>query len=129
VGLAADEVALLGRWVEGVGGELEELHTDVAVGMIPETSGMDVPEWVEPMCCASHPLRIDAIAKVGGRWMVLEVKQRAGYQALGQVLTYGFYVHLAAEELKDAVLVVVTDCVQECIRPVFERFGVRVAEV
>lgn len=129
LGVSAEEVALLERWVRKVGEELEELHTDVAVGMIPDTSGADVPGWLDRMCCSSHPLRIDAVAKVAGRWLVLEVKGQAGYQALGQVLTYGYYVHLASEELEGARLCVVTDAMQECIRPVYERFNVQVFEV
>lgn len=128
-GLAGDEVELLWRWVGGVGTELVELHTDVPLGIIPDTSGMEVDECIERMCCSANPLRVDAVAKVGGRWMVIEVKVNAGYQALGQVLTYGFFAPLAGKELVGAGLAVVTDRVQECIRPVFNRFQVEVIEV
>lgn len=128
-GLSADEAGLLYQWVESLGGGLEELHTDVPVGFVPDTSGMDVPSYIDRMCRANHPLRMDAVAKVSGAWLVVEVKRRAGYQALGQVLTYGYYAHLASKDLVGAGLLVVTDSVQECIRPVFGLFGVATAEV
>lgn len=128
-GLAADETALLFGWVRKFGDDLQELHTDVPVGMIPDTSGSEVPGWMDRMCCASHPLRIDAVVKLLGVWWVIEVKVNAGYQALGQVLTYGHYAHLASPQLGKVSLGIVTDDVQECIRPVFECFGVRVWEV
>lgn len=128
-GVAEDEAELLERWLEAEGERVWSFHTDVPVGMIPDAAGLGHDECIERMCCASNPLRIDAVARVDGVWRVIEVKAHAGYQALGQVLTYGFYKTRAHLDLAGAELWVVTDKVQECIRPVYARFGVRVVEV
>ncbi len=128
-GLSADDAYLLHRWVRGRGDGLEELHTDVPVGMVAELEGSGTPAWMERMCAQLHPLRIDACALVKGKWLVLEVKANAGYVALGQVLCYRWYAGRTNACLRDAGVGVVTDKVQECVAPVFHAYGVEVFEV
>ncbi|NIP96195.1 MAG: hypothetical protein GWO24_23275 [Akkermansiaceae bacterium] len=57
------------------------------------------------------------------------MKANAGYQALGQVLTYWFYGPMCCEALALCGAGVVTNRVQPCIRPVFDQYGVEVYEV
>lgn len=128
-GLSADDACLLHRWVRGRAHNLEELHTDVPVGISPEIDSGPADGYFARYVAKLHPLRIDAVALVKGRWFVLEVKPDAGYIALGQVLVYGWYAVRTNDVLVDAQVAVVTDKVQECIAPVFSQFGVEVFEV
>jgi hypothetical protein len=110
-------------------GEVDVLHTDVPCGVVPGSEADGADARTTALIAASHPLRIDAVIRWRGAWWVVECKPQAGYQALGQLLTYGFYAPFAGEELCDARLAVLTDRVQEPIEPVYERFGVAVWEI
>lgn len=128
-GLSGDEAYLLGRWVDQQGGAVGELHTDVPVGQSPYDGLHESHPALRNYLAKLYPLRIDAVACVAGVWHVIEVKAHAGYVALGQVLTYGFYAVRTIERLRECRLSVVTDQVQGCIRPVFGHFGVVVFAV
>ncbi len=128
-GLSADDAALLYAWVVDRGSDLEELHTDVPCGIAPELEVGPADGSFARYVGKLHPLRIDAVVLLKGRWWIVEVKADAGYTALGQVLVYGWYATRTCVSLAGAALAVVTDRVQECIRPVFAELGVEVWEV
>lgn len=150
-GLSAADASLLGAWCGIHGHEITELHTDIAIGEVPVWGPAEqAPAW-ERLATACHPLRIDAVARYLDQWWLLECKPDAGYVALGQLLTYGFYAIRVDAPLEvpsagvvggrapdqvvdrgclaDARLGVVTDQVQRCVRPVFERYGIEVFQV
>lgn len=81
------------------------------------------------MAAECSALRIDALVYGEGRWQILELKPSAGYTAMGQVLTYAYYAVLRAPALAGARLVVVTDHLQEVLRPVYKLHGVECDEV
>ncbi len=128
-GLSADDAALLYRWVRSRSDDLEELHTDVPVGMAPEIDGGAADGYFAKYVAKLHPLRIDAVASLLGRWWVLEVKADAGYVALGQVLVYLWYACRTNDALAAARAAIVTDKVQACVAPIFEEHEVTVFEV
>lgn len=128
-GLTACDKALLEAWVGKIRQDLFELHTDVPVGCVPEVDGREVGEFVKCRIAESHPLRIDACVRRSTGWSVVELKGDAGYKALGQVLCYGFWAPRCCGVLSEPALVVVTDRVQEALRPVYAAFGVTVEEV
>lgn len=128
-GLGLNDVALLSAWVTSVGGDLHGLYTDVPLGLVPD---VDPAEWDgrhQRIVNEKHPLRVDAVAFIGGRWLVIEVKPDAGYVALGQVLTYVYWARASVDLLADSAPMVVTDQVQEVVRPVYQVHRVLVAEV
>lgn len=128
-GLTACDRTLLAAWVGLIRGDLVELHSDVPVGCVPEVDGREVGELIKCQIAESHPLRIDVCVLRSGGWSVVELKNDAGYKALGQVLCYGFWAARCCGVLADASLVVVTDRVQEALRPVYAAYGVTVEEV
>jgi hypothetical protein len=128
-GLSACDCVLLSGWLHGVSWELEEFHTDVRVGCIPGIDDVGMDEFTRDQISANHPLRIDAVVKLQGKWSIAECKPDAGYQALGQVLCYWHWAPICIPVLLGARAVVVTDRVQEALRPVYERYGVEVIEV
>ena len=128
-GLTACDCVLLSGWLNGVAGELEEFHTDVRVGCIPGIDDVGMDEFTRDQMSANHPLRMDAVVRLGKSWIIAECKPDAGYQALGQVLCYAFWGPHCIPCLVGARKVVVTDRVQEALRPVYELYGVEVVEV
>lgn len=128
-GLSAADVALVVAWLAVRDlGELE-LYTDVTCGVAVELDGAVEPEWLASMAAECSALRIDVIVREAGSWFVIEVKPSAGYTAMGQVLTYGYYAPLRAAALAGARLGVITDRLQEVCRPVYARHDVHVWEV
>jgi len=128
-GLTGSDAAILWCWADARRDEIQELHTDVELGSVPSwVFSIDDPV-VRRQACSAHPLRVDAIALLTGGWILLEVKPNAGYQALGQVLTYQFYAGLCCEVLLGCGVGVVTNAVQPCIAPVYKHFGVEIFEV
>ncbi len=128
-GLSADDASLLHAYLAREGDKVGEVHTDVVCGCVPDADAAGLSEWYADQIARVHPLRIDAVAEIAGRWWVLECKPDAGYVALGQVLCYGCYVEPCELALGEFGLGVITNKVQACVAPVFEKFGVEVFEV
>lgn len=128
-GLSGPDRMLLWAWVGSRARSMAALYTDVPCGLVCDFAGMKVSPWVVRQGEAVAPLRIDAVALMDGEWLVIECKPQAGYVAMGQVLTYVFYARRCIVGLEACVPVVVTDGVQEALRPVYEDLGVQVAEV
>ncbi len=129
LGISRQDSVLLDRLVRGLGAGLVELHTDVRVGLRPVVPSEARTDWMERLGAALYPLRIDACILAGGHWWVVEIKPDAGYVSLGQVLTYEYFARRTCECLRECTPAVLTDHVQECLRPLFSRYGVKVFEV
>jgi len=128
-GLSAGDTALLVKWLLDEAPSDVDLYTDVPCGTEVDLDGTDVPAWLGSMAAAVSCLRIDAVTFFDGAWSLIELKPSAGYTAMGQVLTYGYYAPLRAPGLAGARLLVVTDRLQDVCRPVYKRYGVAVCEV
>lgn len=48
----------------------------------------DTPEWVRKMAWSLSTKRVDAMVETRGEFIIIEVKQRAGLSAVGQLLGY-----------------------------------------
>ncbi len=128
-GLTAIDGAIFEAFVIANQESIQEIYTDVPCGLCALP-----PEWMRNdagrrQLEAIYPLRIDAIVKAGGIWHVVEVKPDAGYGSLGQVLTYIYWAKLTCPDLAEAMPCVVTDRVQDAVKPVFEQLNVTVFEV
>ena len=128
-GLTGSDAAILWSWADGRRGEILELHTDVELGSVPSWVFSIEDPALRRQACSAHPLRADAVVLLTGGWILLEVKPNAGYQALGQVLTYLFYAPVCCEVLVGCSAGVVTNAVQPCIAPVYAHHGVEIFEV
>lgn len=128
-GLSAQDIALLVAWMDQFAPAGAELYTDVMCGFSVELPGEDPPAWLDKMAAKISALRIDAIISSPAGWQLLEMKPQAGYVAMGQILTYAYFAPFLRAELRDARLVIVTDCVHEVCRPVYAACGVEVDEV
>lgn len=128
-GLSAGDCALLVAWLVRHRRSVVELHTDVELGSVPNWLDEVREDYLRRQAKASHPLRADAVVLTDGGWWLLEVKPNAGYQALGQLLTYQFYAGHCCSRLVGCKCGVVTNRVQPCIRPVYGHYDLEVFEV
>lgn len=127
-GLSWQEAGLLVAHISRADPPVDELYTDVVVGAVPADEYRGVTQEHHDLWASTHGLRIDAVARMGGQWWILECKADAGYCALGQLLTYVYWGGLADPRLATARLGVVTDVCQITGRPVFAQHGVEVFE-
>lgn len=128
-GLSAVDTSLLVAWVGRERKFLGDFHTDVELGCIPCVDQESGADWYRRLVRGTHPLRVDCVAKWRDEWWVLEVKPDAGYIALGQVLTYGYWAASCIQPGRNWRMGVVTDWVQRCIEPVYKAIGVKVLGV
>lgn len=127
-GLTAVDAGLLAVWVRDHLEEIGELHTDVVCGLVPVLEEK-LDTAVNRACVRGlHPLRIDACAWFQMGWWILECKPDAGHQALGQILSYGYWGPLGNRRLYGARVGIITDRAQDVIKPVCEVYDVTVFE-
>lgn len=125
-GLALDELDLLQTWINDIKHHNPELHTDVPVGVVPTTPLNSNDTLITKQANALYPLRIDACVQLNTFWYVIEVKRRAGYIALGQILTYHYFAKRTCPQLTNALPMILTDQPQDALAPVFAHYGIHV---
>jgi len=88
VHMAPNDKAIWLRYLMMGGAQLAPFQYDVRVG-----TGVQMPSGSSPMeLNIAHALttkRIDALCHVDGKVRIIEVKQRAGLSAIGQLIGYG----------------------------------------
>lgn len=116
------------RFIENGSYLPDKVWYDVRVGKAVEVpSGQ--PEWMSKFAEYSTRKRIDMVWRKGLDYWVVEAKPRAGVVALGQVIYYseGFRKEYQAPAL--IIPAIITDVVDEDVRPIFDAIGVVVFEV
>ncbi len=106
----------------------DRVYYDVRVGRgvePPEGS----PEWLKKYAKINYTKRIDVIGSTIDRWWIIECKPGASYWALGQVIFYSWAFKNEIADDKEIIPVVITDVVDEDLRPLFDLAGVLVFEV
>lgn len=127
-GLSSEDLELL-RWFVGtLGGRVFELHTGVPCGWVARGPGITGNPDMERIADTSHPLRVDAMVRLASGWLLVEVKPAAGYQALGQLLSYRMVIEAGNPGVVPVTLVVVTDQVETGFGPIYEAHDVTVVE-
>lgn len=128
-GLSGDERVLLGCWLEMEGLGVQSMWTGVACGPVPVNFPAGCEGAGSRLVRGCYALRADVVFWGAGGWGIVELKRDAGHAAVGQVLTYKFYVGLLREGLEVKRVVVVTDVAAPWLRPVCAVYGVEVVEV
>jgi len=85
--MKASEVVLWDRFLEHVPWAIQSIRYDVRLGegaRLPEGS----PEWVKRMAWSLSTKRIDAVVETSHEIIIVELKDRAGLSAVGQLLGY-----------------------------------------
>jgi hypothetical protein len=128
-GLSGNDAALLWHWLDGLEGKPDELHTHVPVGTVPAPpAGWDDAAGRREIE-ALWPRRIDAVARFGADWWLVECKPQADHYCLGQILCYAFWWAAVPGAVALSRVVVLTDVAdRDCLRAFFA-YGVEVVEV
>ena len=101
---------------------------DVHVGKAVEVASGQ-PEWMHKFSEYSTRKRIDIVGRKGLDYWVIEAKPRAGIVALGQAVFYSLAFMEEYEHVGEVIPMVVTDVVDEDVRPILDLLGVVVFEV
>lgn len=96
-------------------------------------NGVKMPPGTDPMGLRiAHALttkRIDVLCVVDGRPRIIEVKQRAGASAVGQLITYRDLYHRTFPSQPVPEMLLVTDILQPDMRPVLLQSNIAYYEV
>lgn len=84
------------------------------------------PEWMKRMVKALTQKRVDAIVESGPNIWLVEIKVRAGFSALGQLLGYGLLYMAEFRPLSPPLLAVVAERLQPDISGVLANYNVTV---
>lgn len=96
-----------------------DVHVGAPVKLAPGASDLD-----KRIAAGLTRKRIDVVAAVGGGFWVIELKPLAGYQALGQVMTY-FRLFVQEHRPPGQVWpVIICNQVDADVIPDFDNFGV-----
>lgn len=129
LGLSANDHELLARFLELMPRPPDELHTHVPVGMLPVVHDDMDDEFTAELLATLWPRRVDAAARWGDEWYLIELKPDAAHYVVGQVLCYYFWWVRARPDLPIPRAVVVTDTCDADVLPVLETLGVIVIEL
>lgn len=127
-GMLPREILIFKNWLKLHEWEYDRLDYNTRIGS-GNDPGPTWPDYVRQQAIANTQLRIDAIAWKGNEPTLIEVKDRAGAAAIGQIVTY------EAVWLKDnpgsppPKLLIVTNRIQHNILPVLQKAGVGLDQV
>jgi len=128
-GLSSNDAELLERFLRTMPRPPDELHTHVPVGRLPVVhEDQDDPDTAK-LLATLWPRRIDAMARWGEDWYLIECKPDAAHYVVGQVLCYYFWLLRERPDLPIAMPVVLTDKADEDVLPVLEALGIIVVEL
>lgn len=127
-GMLPREILIFKNWLKLHEGEYDRFDYNVRIGAGVDP-GPTWPDSVRKQAIANSQLRIDSVAWKGTTPTIIEVKDRAGASAIGQLVTY------EAVWIKDnpgtpaPVLLMVTNRIQHNMLPVLAKAGIGLAQV
>ena len=86
-GMPSGDFQVWNRWREKAASLFDRLYFNVRVGE-PVPVADDLPPEIKAMAVALSRRRIDVVGGKGTDWALVELKQDAGAEALGQILMY-----------------------------------------
>ena len=86
-GMPSGDYLIWLRWREQAASLYDQIYFNVRVGE-PVPVAEDLPPELKDMAVALSRRRIDVVGEKASNWSLVELKQDAGAEALGQVLLY-----------------------------------------
>jgi len=123
--MLAEDTAAWTRFLKSAVIEIDEVWYDLRVGQsvaIPQGAS----DMEQRIADGLTRKRIDAVCRVAGGFMVVEVKPYANMVALGQALTYSRLFSQEYEVSGDVLPVIVCDGVDQDLIDEFDEFGILV---
>lgn len=128
-GLAGDDAALLATWIAGLKVKPDELHTGIAVGRLPEIPAEILKPMLAKVQAGTSSWRVDAVARFGAEWWLIECKPDAGHQALGQLIFYRWWwLEQGDYPIIERTVVLTDECDRDML-PVFETYRIEVIQL
>jgi len=123
-GLLPREILILQSWLKLHEGDYDRFDYNFRVGEGTDP-GPTWPDYIRQQAVQNTQKRIDAVAWKGEQASIVEVKDRAGFAAVGQLVGYRpLFVQRFPDKPKP-ILVLVTNNVNVDILPVLQEMGIR----
>lgn len=126
--LIASDVPIWERFLDNHGHSFQGFDYDVHVGQ-GITPPVDTPENIRRMALHLTQKRIDAVGYKPGQIWLIEVKERPGVGAIGQILSYITLYRKQFKPSQEIVPVIVADLVEPDIRFILRTRKVKFYEV
>jgi|SRR5215469_7892423 len=123
-GMLPREVLIFKNWLVAHESEFDSFDYNVRIGS-GHDPGPAWPDYVRQQAIANTQLRIDAVAHKNGAVSIIEVKDRAGASAVGQLVTYDAVWQEGTAGLPAPNLILVTNRVQPNILPLIKKANIR----
>lgn len=121
--MKANESAIWSRFLDRCPWPKPRIVYDLRLGEgVPV--GADVPDWVRRMTWALSTKRVDALVETPTFFALVEVKERGGLSAVGQLLGYGFLFARQYRPVKKLRLVLVCERLAPDVDPVLKELGI-----
>lgn len=101
----------------------ERFSVRLGEGMVPPP---DTPDWLRDDIKALTQKRADVIVKTGSGTWIMEIKPRAGFSALGQLLGYAVLYMAEYNPLRPPNMGIVAETSQPDLSLVLGNFGIEV---
>lgn len=119
------EIVIWKRFLKSYGDRFTRFKYDVHVGKgIREVPGFD--KKLQDMAVRLTQKRIDVVAALGGETYIIEIKDRAGMSAIGQLLTYRLLYEKRFGLGRISGLIIVAEGIDPDIQEVLKIFNIKI---
>jgi hypothetical protein len=123
-GMLPREILIFKAWLAQFGNEFDTFDFNRRIGA-GHDPGPNWPQYIRDMAIANSQLRIDAVGMKGPAVSIIEVKDRAGAAAVGQLVTYDAVWQEDFPNTPTPALILVTNRVQPNILPLIRKSAIR----
>jgi len=121
--MKADEQAIWERFERRLPWRAERIEYDLRLGEGVELPP-DTPEWVRKMAWSLSTKRVDVMVETPAEFVIVEVKDRAGLGAIGQLLGYLSLFTRQYRPRKRVRLALVCESLAPDVAPVLVEYGI-----
>ena len=111
-GMPSGDYMIWLRWQEKAAVLFDRIYFNVRVGE-PVPVAEDLPSEIKEMAVALSRRRIDVVGEKGSDWALVELKQDAGAEALGQILMYKALWLSDPPDSRPVSLIIVTNSINK----------------
>ena len=126
--LLPKDTEIMTRYLRQWGKRLEAIAYDVHVGEGIDV-GTEYPPEIVRMTSSISRMRLDALARQDGKYIIIEAKPSAGVTAIGQVLSYFYLIADSYPTIKPLKMLIVTDFLRPDVLKVCRHYKIWTAVV
>lgn len=126
--LLPKDTEIMTRYLQQNGNHIEAIAYDVHVGEGIDV-GTEYPPEIIRMSKAISRMRLDALARQDGKYIIIEAKPSAGVTAIGQVLSYLYLIGVSYPTIKPLKMLIVTDFLRPDVLKICRHYKIWTAVV